>query len=65
MDYANPFKLNMKFYDVFKTLGHKVLKVNITLLSNFEIKRYLISLEEKLNFTTSVCDYFLVVNDIL
>jgi hypothetical protein len=30
MDYANPFKLNMKFYDVFKTLGHKILKVDIT-----------------------------------
>lgn len=55
----------MNFYDVFKTLGHKVLKVDITKLSNFEIKKYLISLEVKLNFTTSVCDYFLVVNDIL
>lgn len=30
MDYANPFKLNMRIYDVFKTLGHEILKVNIT-----------------------------------
>jgi len=29
MDYANPFKFNMIFYDILKTFGHKILKVDI------------------------------------